>query len=302
MRPALIFAILCLSWGTTWVAIRFGVTNAPPLFFAGTRFLAAGLILVGFHCASGNKLSIGLLKERYLYITSFMIIAITFGLIFWGEQYVSSGLTAVIVQGLIPVSLPLFAAMYGREKINVKAMLSISLGIFGLLIVFGPKIEHNGNNQMEIYGVLALILGTLAYCWGSVVAKFNLKAPSVIELSGYQNLIGGLALIVAGLAFEFEMIVNPAIYSNPAVILSWIHLVFVGSIIGFTMYLHVLRLWGSTKAASYAFITPIIAILIDALVLGAEFTVAERIGSIVILVAVLVTFVPLPKVRSADKV
>ncbi|HSK41600.1 MAG TPA: EamA family transporter, partial [Arenibaculum sp.] len=143
---------------------------------------------------------------------------------------------------------------------------------------------------MQTFGIAALALGTLAYCWGSVIAKFNMKARSVVELSGLQNLIGGISLILVGAFVERDALVRTDYLANPTVILAWLHLVVIGSIIGFTLYLHMLKIWGTAKASSYAFITPVIALSIDVIFLRAAMTSEEVAGSLIILLAVSITF------------
>jgi drug/metabolite transporter (DMT)-like permease len=100
--------ILCLTWGSTWLAIKIGVNEAPPIFFAGTRFVAAGTILIAWHKWQNGQTRIDKSDWLSLVMLGFSVIAVTFGLIIWGEQWVSSGLTAVLVQGIIPISMYIF--------------------------------------------------------------------------------------------------------------------------------------------------------------------------------------------------
>lgn len=289
IKNIILFIIFCLAWGTTWIAIKYGVVNSPPIFFAGTRFFIAGLILVLFVYFKNKSLNLGLLKNKYLYITSLMIISLTFGLIFWGEQFVSPSITAILVQGLIPLLLPFFAIVYGIDKFNYKYLISVSIGLLGLYFIF--NIGYFDYSNVYLYGLIALVVGTIFYCWGSIIVKINIKNSNIIELSGYQNIIGGVILIIVAFMYEFDRIINEEYYLNFIVIFSWIHLVFIGSIVGFTLYLYFIQKWGAQKVSLYTFITPIIAILIDSYMLNTELNINEYVGIVLILFSIIANLI-----------
>jgi drug/metabolite transporter (DMT)-like permease len=219
-----------------------------------------------------------------------MIISLTFGLIFWGEYFVSPSITAIIVQGLIPVLLPLFAILYGLEKITLKYIIILVLGVSGLYFIF--NISDIDTSKIYKYGIVALIIGTIFYTWGSILLKTKISSNSIIELSAYQNIIGGFFLILSSLVIELNDIKNGAYLFNNIVILSWLHLVFVGSIIGFTLYLYFLNIWGSKKVALYTFITPIIAIIIDKYILNTNLNNNEIVGISLILAGIYISLLP----------
>lgn len=265
------------------------MVNSPPIFFAGTRFFIAGFILILFMYLKNKSLNLELLKNKYLYITSLMIISLTFGLIFWGEQFVSPSITAILVQGLIPLLLPFFAIVYGIDKFNYKYLISVFMGLLGLYFIF--DIGYLEYSSVYLYGLIALVVGTIFYCWGSIIVKMNIKNSNIIELSGYQNIIGGVILIIIAFMYEFDRIINEEYYLHFIVIFSWIHLVFIGSIVGFTLYLYFIQKWGAQKVSLYTFITPIIAILIDSYMLNTELNINEYIGIVLILLSIITNLI-----------
>jgi drug/metabolite transporter (DMT)-like permease len=289
MQTYILYSFFCLAWGTTWIAIKLGVTNAPPLIFAGSRFFVAGIILLTYVLYRNKKLSIDFLKNPYLYLCSIMMIGLCFGLIFWGENYVSAGLTAIIVQGLIPLTLPFFHEILRLEKFSIKTPIVASIGIIGLCFAFNGS---SGNSEHEFLGIAALVIGTVIYCFGSSISKKKIKNVSVIEYSAYQNLIGGASILLMSICFESEELKNFNFMSNTVVIYAWIYLVIIGSLFGFTLYLYFLKIWPSTKVVAYTFITPCIALFIDSFFFGNILQNNQLIGSGIMLFAVFLTFIP----------
>lgn len=291
MKNWIAFIFLCLAWGSTWPAIKIGVTEMPPLGFAGSRFFCAGIIILLFQLSRKKEIRINSADIPCLFIVSFLMVSITSGLIFWGEIYVSASFTAIVVQCLIPVALPFFSMLYGKEALTYARLLSIAIGIIGFFMIFVPTIQ-TPESLKELYGLSALVFGTLAYCWGSVLSKDILSKNSAVTISGYENLIGGILLMIVALFFENGNVINPFSYITKEAILSWLFLVIVGSLIGFTLYLHLLKEWGASNVSIYAFITPLVAILIDALFMNNVISIIEAFGVGTIFIAVFLSLRP----------
>ncbi|MFC4767727.1 DMT family transporter [Effusibacillus consociatus] len=288
MQKKLLFVVLCLVWGSTWLAIKIGVNEVPPLWLAGTRFFMAGLLLVIWYRWKEGPFKID--KKDWLPILKlgFLVIAVTFGLIFWGEQWVSSGLTAVLVQGLIPIFMYIFSSMYGYDRFNLTRGIGILLGIAGILIIFLPVIK-SPDTVLEFFGMLAITVGTLAYCWGSVMSKDTLNKYSTILVSGFENLFGGLLLMAVSPFFEWSELMSGSLFFAGSSLMSWLYLVLIGSIVGFTIYIYLLKEWGAVRVSVYSFITPVVALLLGAMFYDETITVSKVIGTLVILLGVWVT-------------
>lgn len=275
MLNIFLFAILCLSWGSTWVAIKVGVTAVPPLFFAGTRFIAAGALILLVTAMLRGPRELRVQREDIwpLSIMTSLVVSICFALIFWGEQFVSASVTAIIVQGMIPIFLPLFAFLLHREEMNITRIASIVIGIFGIICIFAPKVNGLGveaaemgrHGGLQVLGLLAIIAGTLAYCYGSVKGRPILGRNSAVSIAGWQNLLGGFLILVASLPFElpYHSLDDYRAIFAPNMLFAWAWLVVIGSAIGFVLYIVLLKSWGPSKLSPYAFATPVVAITLD---------------------------------------
>lgn len=297
MLNPFLFAVLCLSWGSTWVAIKVGVSEAPPLWFAGSRFVVAGVLILALAALIDGRGALKVQKRDAapLAWVSALVIAVCFALIFWGEQYVSASLTAIVVQGMIPIFLPLFSLLLLRDRLSAARLLSIGIGIAGLVIVFLPSVnaslfaaDAGSGNLLTLAGLTAIVVGTLAYCYGSVKSKPILARHSAVAISGWQNLIGGAFILIAALFVEAGAGELGALVSGLSlrVFYAWLWLVVVGSVVGFVLYIVLLKSWGASKLSPYAFITPIVAIAIEYLLYGALITLFEAAGMAALFVAV----------------
>ncbi|MEQ8968755.1 MAG: EamA family transporter [Azospirillaceae bacterium] len=287
------FAVLCLAWGSTWIAIKIGVMDAPPLTYAGTRFVAAGILVLGFQWLRGGRAAIAVAKaDRWrLFGVSALVIAVCFGLIFWGERHVSAGLTAIVVQGLIPIALPLFAAITAVEPLTRARMVAAAIGVTGLAIVFAPTAATPGTT-LGLVGLLAITAGTLAYCAGSVRSRAILSRHSAVSIAGWQSLIGGFLAILAAAFLEPNAITEIDRFFLPHVLAAWLWLVLVGSVVGFVLYIVLLKEWGASRVSVYAFVTPLVAIVLEAVILGEVVAPLEAGGAAVLFLAVWISLKP----------
>jgi len=292
-----LFAVLCLSWGSTWVAIKVGVDEAPPLWFAGSRFVVAGVLILSLAALIDGRgsLKVNRRDAAQLAWVSALVIAVCFALIFWGEQYVSASLTAIVVQGMIPIFLPLFSVILLRDRLPAAKILSIGIGIAGLVIVFLPSVRASlsaggagRGNLLTLAGLTAIVIGTLSYCYGSVQSKPILARHSAVAVSGWQNVIGGVLVLAAALMFEAGAaeIGTEVSGLSARVFYAWLWLVVAGSVVGFVLYIVLLKSWGASKLSPYAFVTPIVAIGIEYLLYGRLINRSEAAGMAALFIAV----------------
>lgn len=286
-----LFAVLCFSWGSTWVAIKVGVATVPPLFFAGTRFVAAGLLILGAIAVFRGKKELIVVKQDIwpLILMSSLVISICFAMIFWGEQFVSASVTAIVVQGMIPIFLPFFAFVLLKEELNFFRLVSIVLGVAGIACIFVPGTvgldKTDGNFQF--LGLVAIVIGTLAYCYGSVWGRPLLARNSAVSLAGWQNLLGGIIVLFGSLLVEvpFHGAKSFTAIFTAHAFFAWIWLVLIGSAVGFVLYIVLLKAWGPSKVSPYAFATPLVAIILDYVLFSQLIGTIEFIGLIIIFVA-----------------
>lgn len=278
-----LFFTLCAIWGVTWIAIKTGVAALPPLLFAGTRVLAAGALILLLVRPGGMW---GWLARRWgrLTVIALLVNAVTYGFIFWGVQHVTSGLSAVVNLSVMPIGLFSIGWVLGEERYVHRRLLGILIGILGLTILFWPRLV-SGTQASSLLGLCAIVVGTLAYCLGSVLSRPLLRETGPLMLSGLHMLIGGLGLTVLSIATEPVGVGTFAAFLNPSVLVSWLFLVLGGAVIGFTIYLRLLRDWGPSRVGLYAFVSPIIAVAVGVMVFGEPFGPFELLGSLVMLTA-----------------
>lgn len=282
-----VFVLLCFTWGTTWLAIRIGVSHVPPLWFAATRFTVAGAVLLGWARMSGTVQRPTTAQFRALLFMGALCIAACFGLIFWGEQYVQSGVAGVVVQGFVPIGLLGFSAVFHLDKVRGRAWIAMALGVLGVAAITWNSFGQPGG-RLVVLGLVAIVVGTLLYDLGSVLGGGVLREFSAVSASGWENLIGGVLLLPVSLAVEGDDVLRGEWARSGSAWTAWAYLVVFGSIMGFTCYTYLLQQWGPAKTSAYAFITPVVAFLVGWLFGNEHFTMAIALGSVLVVVAVFV--------------
>jgi len=280
----MLFIVMCLIWGLTWLAIKTGVERVPPLFFAGTRFAVAGAILFAWGYAAGDCPAISRADWRAFLLASLLLIVGTYSLLFWGMQLVPSGLAAVINLSLTPTALLALGLAYGEERFSLRQTSAVLLGIVGLVVLFRPG-GGGSNGGAEPWGIGAIVGGTVAYAWGSVLSRPLLRRYSPIFVSAVTCLLGGAILIAAALILEPIGGDTLLAFAAPAVLASWLFLVLIGSLVAFTIYLRLVRDWGTARAGLYAFVSPAIAVLVGIVVSGERPRASDFLGMAIMLAA-----------------
>lgn len=271
-RNLMSFLALCVIWGTTWIGIKAGIAVVPPLMFAGTRFTVAGAILLvasSFvaplpRVAAGELLRLG--------IVSMLMIPLCYGPLFWGMLYINSGTAAVLEMSLTPIALLGFALLLGQEPYKWQRLLGIVLGVAGLIILFGPDAfgasakPANDNSALQLLGGVCVASAAFTYAWGSVLAKpLLVRFPSNF-IAATTMLVGGLVLVGSSLLLEPGAGQALAGRWGTAAWTGWLFLVLFGSLVGYTLYMRLIREIGASRAGSYAFVSPIVALLLGVVV------------------------------------
>lgn len=282
-RQHLLFVLMCLIWGLTWIAIKTGVGAVPPMFFAGSRFVIAGAALLAWLGVSGRPVLPAKGDGMRMLLAAVFLTAVTYGFLFWGVRSVPSGLAAILNLGLTPVGLFAIGLMNGSERWSARQAAAILLGFVGLALLFGPKLGDG--IDAEVMGLVAIVAATGGYCWGSVIGRPLMRRHSALQVAGFTTLVGGALLIVLALVFEPVSAGSLAAYLRPEVFAAWAYLTLFGSLIGFTTYLRLLHDWGAARAGMYAFVTPIVAAISGAAVLDERFGPLELAGMAVLLAA-----------------
>jgi drug/metabolite transporter (DMT)-like permease len=276
-----LFLVMCVVWGLTWIAIKLGVASIPPLLFAGTRFTAAGAILLAWQAGTARSaaapLHIRRVDWRGMLIVSLLVIVATYSLLFWGMRNVASGLAAVLNLAFMPIALFAIGLAYGEERFTMRQLVAVALGIVGLVVLFRPA-SSAGRSGGELWCMAAILVGTLAYSWGSVLSRKLLRAYAPELVSGVTCLAGGLILLALSLAIEPIDAATLRAFLAPEIAASWLFLVVFGSLGAFTIYLRLVRDWGTAKAGMYAFVSPVIAVLVGIALSGETARASDFLG------------------------
>jgi drug/metabolite transporter (DMT)-like permease len=271
---------VCLFWGTTYLAIRIGVRTLPPALFAGIRFFVAGAVFLAYLKIRGVSLP----NRRDLLniaIVGILLLVIANGCVVWAEQWVPSGLAALIVATLPFWVSGIEAIVPSGNRLNVLKVLGIVIGFFGLVILFAPELKTSFD-QAYLKGVLALLFAPCSWALGSVYAKYHPTRTTPLMAASLQMVIAGIILILMGIILN-EV---PRFDFNLEGMAALVYLAIFGSIIGYGSFIYALAKLPAAKVSMYAYVNPIIAVILGWLILGERLDWRVALATAVILMGV----------------
>ncbi len=281
LKIVLGYIAICLIWGSTWLAIRLGLDSLTPLISAGLRFLLASILIFSIVYIKKIELHLDSKSIKIYIFLAFFSFAIPFGLVYWAEQFVPSGLTSVMF-GFFPFSVFICSWFILKgESADIFKLISVILGFIGILIIFSDSLEIDvENHTLGLAAVLlsAIIQGSNSVAikkWGSHLHPFSLNAIPL--------LIAGITMIL--LSFYFENTSNWE-FSTKA-ILSISYLAVVGTIAAFTIYYWLLKQINAVILALSSFVTPIIALILGWLILNEQLSTKVLVGALFVLIGIL---------------
>jgi drug/metabolite transporter (DMT)-like permease len=281
----LAFAIIYFVWGSTFLAIRVGVSEVPPFLLAAMRFLIAGAVLYGWTIARGERSPNGR-QWASVALLALLIFVLDYGLLFWAEQRVPSGLAAVMM-AIIPAFMAVSEIVFLRtQRLTLRLALALLIGIGGVAVLMSRSFNLDGT-PIDSVGAVALIVASMSWSVASaLMRKLPLPASKVMS-SGAQMFAGGvfLGLTSVGLG-EFRNF-HPSSVSRGAW-LSLLYLIVAGSIMGFTAYVWLLHHESPTKVGTYAYVNPVVAVLVGYFLGGEALSLRTILGSLFVLISVVV--------------
>lgn len=278
-RILLAFAAVYLVWGSTYLFIKLAIETIPPFIMGSSRLFAAGALLYVIARWRGGARPT-LQDWRSATVTGVLMLTVGNGAVVWSEQTVPSGVVALIVS-TVPIWIVLIDWLrpHGVRPRN-PVFAGLAIGLAGMVILIGPGAIVGQGNVNQI-GALALLIGSLGWALGSILSKGSKRSGSPLAYAALQMISASAAMLV--LAF---LTGEPAAFSlwrvSPRSIASWVYLVLAGSIVGYTAYIYLLGQVSAAKVATYAYVNPVIAVL-----LGWAFA-NEPIGARTILAAVVI--------------
>jgi drug/metabolite transporter (DMT)-like permease len=288
-KTVLAFSIIYFVWGSTFLAIRVGVREVPPLLFASMRFFTAGVALFGWLRLRGTP-SPSRREWVAASVLAICIFVVDYGLLFWAEQRVPSGIAAVML-ATIPVFMALSEIIFLRtQRLTVRLALALLVGIGGVAVLLSRSVRLSlslGEAPIDRAGAVALVIAAMSWSIASALTRKLPLPESKAMSSGAQMLAGGIMLALAAAIFgEFRGFDIQAVSSGAWFALAY--LIVAGSIVGFTAYVWLIHHESPTKVGTYAYVNPVVAVIVGYF-LGGE-TVGPRtlLGTLLVLVSVIV--------------
>ncbi len=265
MKPRLVFLLLCLIRGSTWLFIKLGLSDLPPFTFAGIRFVIASAIL--FAIIKARRLSLPHTRADWLLlaVTGLLSFSVNYGAVFWGEQYISSGLAALL-QATIPVFGLVIAHVYlPGEQMTPAKIFGVVMGVAGVGVIFSNQLSVAGPKALA--GSAALVVGSACAAYANVLVKARGAKLNPAILAGGQMVFGLVPLLLVGISIEG----NPFHYRwTGMAVISLFYLAIVGSVIAFLLYYWLVQHMDVTNTMLIALVTPVVAVILGMLVLNEE--------------------------------
>jgi drug/metabolite transporter (DMT)-like permease len=273
---AAFFAIYFI-WGTTFLAIRIAVRQVPPLFAAGTRMFVAGVILLAFLWLRGVPRPTTP-QWRSLTIMGVLMFAVNYAGLFWAEKFLSSGIAAVM-GATIPLMIVACEILFGLQRFRWSAMAAVLLGFCGVGILMIP----DERLTVPVAPALAIIVGVASWSLGTVWSKKMPLPASRPVTAGASMMIGGAVLLVVS-AVMGEM--HPWPHISRSAGLALVYLITFGSLVAYTAYVWLLSRMTASTVASYAYVNPIVAVILGYFVAGEAVTPRMVAGAVLVLISV----------------
>jgi drug/metabolite transporter (DMT)-like permease len=279
------FAIIYFVWGSTFLAIRVGVREVPPFLLAAIRFLIAGVVLYGWARSRGAAAPTAQ-EWRGATILAVLIFVMDYGVIFWAERRVPSGIAAVML-ATIPVFMALSEILIAKtQRLTGRLAIALLLGIGGVAILVNRSASF-GDAPIDPLGACALLFAAVSWSIASALSR-NLPSPQVKAMSSAAQMFAGgvLLTIVAALLGEFRGFHPEAVSAKAWFALAY--LIVAGSIMGFTAYVWLIHHESPTKVGTYAYVNPVVAVLIGYFLGGEAVGPRTIAGTLLVLVSVVV--------------
>jgi len=279
------FVFICFVWGTTWLAMKVGIATVSPGIFAGLRWSIAGAVILAFRKSRGQRVMPPPRLIPRLVFVSVVLITLNQVIQLYGLKYITAGLAAVISSALTPIALLVFSVVAGQERFSRRQLGAIGLGVIGVLMLFGPSAIAGTLDVWEVIGAAGVTVGVLCYTAGSVMTRPIMRTLEPVQLAGLTDLIGGLVLLLSSLAIEPGAWESMRLHWGWPAFLGWLYLLVPGALMSTTMYFLLVRDWGASRPGTYAFISPVIAVVIGCAFFGEKLDWGEAVGMMLMLCA-----------------
>lgn len=277
LRVVLAFFAIYVLWGATFLAIRVAVLQMPPFLVAGIRFFVAGGLLYGFMRLRGEP-SPSAVQWRSIALMGLFMFVVTYGALFWAEQFVPSGITSVIEASLPAITLTLEVFVFRQQRFRWGMLGAVGLGFGGVALLL-----FKNESGIEVLPCLVILGGGVAWSLGAVLTRSAPLPRSRPLTAGGAMMLGGLVLLALS---RMSGEINPLPYIPVRAGVALLYLIVGGSLIAFTAYVWLLGRMPATRVASHAYINPVVAVALGYFVAGEELTVRTLLAAVLIVLSV----------------
>lgn len=278
------YAAVYVIWGSTYLAIHFAVQTLPPFLMAGVRFLVAGGILYAFMRLRGAAPRPTAANWRAALVVGGLLLFGGNGGVVWAQLQVPSGIAALLV-ATVPLWMVLLDWLRpGGVRPTLRVAAGIALGLVGLGVLVGPGVLQGDGNVSPV-GALVLMLASLSWAAGSLWSSRAALPEAPAMATGMEMLGGGLLLLLAGLARGEAGAVDLA-SASPVSLAALLYLIIFGSLVGFSAYVWLLAHEPPARAATYAYVNPVVAVFLGWLLAGERLTSSTLLAAAIIIGAV----------------
>ena len=281
MKNILVWWVTCLIWSSVWLFIKMGVDDVPPIGFAALRLLIALAVLIPIILLTGAKLPRDPRERTTIATTGVLLLGINYGCTYWGAQFVSSGLVAVL-----QAATPAFGLWFGHyllrdERFSWPQFWAVLLGVAGVAIICGDQLQASG--AAGFAGAIAVAFGGACVALGYVLVKGRIGHLDPAVIMAGQMLCAMVPLLAYGFLKEGSPL---GFHWTPRAVTSLLYLALAGSIAAFWLNYWLLNRMTATAVLSMALVEPLIAVLLGAIVLGERVTVTAGLGGLLILASI----------------
>jgi drug/metabolite transporter (DMT)-like permease len=279
----LALGLVYFFWGSTYLGIRIAVEQIPPALMCATRFIVAGILMLGYCVATGNSIHFSARQLAQIAVVGILLLMGGNLTLSYAEQYVPSGIAALIVASIALWFLILDSLILGDHHISLRGQIGIAIGIAGLVVLLWPKLTAGGSlGRREMWWSLALIAGSFSWALGSVLSKLW-QSGGTVSATGWQVLFAGLAnMIYALFAKDFSHV-----HWTWRGVSAIAYLVMFGSLVGYTAYIWVLENAPTAIVSTYAYVNPVVAVFLGWLILHEKVDVYVLVGSAIVVISVI---------------
>ena len=294
----LAFGLVYLFWGSTYLGIRIAVEHIPPALMCGARFSISGSLMLVYCAITGRNIRYSSLQLAQLAAIRLLLLMGGNMTLSYAEQYVPSGLSALIV-AVVPLwFLVLDSMLLGEHHIARRGLAGLGLGIAGIVVLLWPELTKTGTlGRAQFLASLSLLLASFSWALGSVLSKRWQSGADPLSATGWQMTFAGLGnLLFAAFAGNFSRVVW-----TPRGISAVLYLVVCGSWIGYTAYIFLLQHVPTSKVSTYAYVNPVVAVFLGWLVMHERVDAYILVGSAIVIASVILVTSAKVKTRAVTE-